>query len=193
MTEIQKISLKILSDASPALNLDPLLSIFARWRSETSHPAKWVDLADYAHMQHGAGIVLIGNVCNFSFDMGGPAPGILYVRKKGLSGCIKERLRTSLRDSFQLSERLLGEQEFPAGVRLKWGELELAFNDRLETPNTAETDRGLRPAVSAVLDDLFGPGQYSLQRYSDPARVYGFAVRATAAPQLGSLMEHLPA
>lgn len=191
MTEIQKVSVKILSDAPQTLNLDPLLSVFARWRTESSHPAQWVDLADYAHMARGAGVVLIGHLCNFSFDMGAPGPGILYSTKKGLDGRIEDRLRTALHDCFELTDRLLAEPEFPAGVHLDTGRLELAFNDRLETPNTEETDRMLRPAVTAALDQLFGAGDYRLQRQSDPAKLYGFSVQASLAPDLKDLIARL--
>ena len=77
--DLQKVSLKILSDAPVTLDLDPFLQIFARWRVQD-----WVDLADYAHMTRGPGIVLIGHRANFSFDMGTSAPGVLYLSKKDL-------------------------------------------------------------------------------------------------------------
>jgi hypothetical protein len=191
MTEIHKVSVKILSNAPSKLDLDPLLSVFARWRAEASHPAQWVDLADYAHMARGAGIVLIGHLCNFAFDMGPPGPGILYVRKKGLEGAVEERLLTVFHDCFEMAGRLRAEPEFPAGIRLETGRLELAFNDRLETPNTEETHELLRPAVTAALDRLFGSGRYELQRQSDPRKLYGFSIRSAGAPDLPDLIGRL--
>ncbi|MBI4460417.1 MAG: hypothetical protein HY648_10215, partial [Acidobacteria bacterium] len=65
---LQRIQIKILSGAPAGLSLDPFIEIFGRWRKE-SHPAEWVDLADYAHVPRGPGIVLIGQRCNFSVDM----------------------------------------------------------------------------------------------------------------------------
>jgi hypothetical protein len=137
-----------------------------------------VDLADYAHMVRGPGIVLVGQHANFSFDMGSTAPGILYVSKKGLEGSLEERLRQVFAACFGMTRRLVAEPEFPAGVHLRTGALELAFNDRLETPNTAETDRALRPAVEAVLERLYGAGAWRLTPERDPGRRYGFAIEA---------------
>lgn len=173
--EFQKVSLKILSDAPVTLNLDPFLQIFGRWRVQD-----WIDLADYAHMTRGPGIVLIGHRANFSFDMGTSAPGVLYLSKKDLEGTATDRLRKVFRDCFALTQRLLAEPEFPAGVHLRTGSLELAFNDRLETPHTEATGRVLRPAVETVLDRLYGAGAYRLTPEPDPSRRYGFTIEAQA-------------
>jgi hypothetical protein len=185
--EFQKVALKILSDAPATLNLDPFLAIFGRWRKDASHPAQWVDLADYAHMPRGPGVVLIGHRCNFSFDMGTAAPGVLYVSKKGLDGGPVDRLRVVFRDCLHLTRSLLAESEFPQRVRLQTGSLELAFNDRLQTPNDDETDRQLRPAVEFVLDHLFGPGACRITREPDPGRRYGFRIEVPSPPPLDVL------
>lgn len=180
--EIQRISVKILTDALQNLNLDPILSIFARWRKDQTHPAQWVDLADYAHMARGSGVVLIGRLCNFGFDMGLPAPGVLYASKKGLEGEPEDRISQVLRASLEMTRALLAEPEFPGGVHLHTGAVELVFNDRLETPNIAFTDRLLRPAVLEVLDRVFGSSAYEATPERDPARRYGFSVRAVNPP-----------
>jgi hypothetical protein len=191
MNGLERISIKILTDAPPGLKLDPFLSIFGRWRKETSHPAQWVDLADYAHMPRGPGIVLIGKRANFSFDMGGEVPGVLYASKKDLTGSPEARLSAVFAACLEMSRRLIAEPEFPSGVSLRAGELELIFNDRLETPNTPGTDRVLAPVASAVLDRLFGAGWYRLRPESDPARRYGLSIQAKQAPSLDSLIARL--
>jgi len=189
--DLQRVSLKILTDAPVTLNLDPFLVIFSRWRTDANHPAQWVDLADYAHMPRGPGIILIGHRCNFSFDLGTAAPGIQYLSKQGLEGSSEDRLRTVLRDCFALTRSLLGESEFPSSVHLLTGALELAFNDRLETPHTAETDRALQPAVTKVLDRLYGPGKYSVKPEPDAGRRYGFTIAAPEDPGLEVLTARL--
>lgn len=191
LPDIQKISIKILTDAPVTLSLEPFLAIFGRWRSDSSHPAQWVDLADYAHMVRGPGIVLVGTLCNFSFDMGTAAPGILYSSKKGLEGSPAERLRSALQSCFELASALVAEKEFPATVHVLTGSLELSFNDRLETPNTEATDRVLCPAALKVFDELLSRGSYELKRQPDPARLYGFSIGTTRAPGLKELLDRL--
>jgi len=186
--DLQRIQIKIAADAPAGLSLDPFLLIFGRWRKE-KHPADWVDLADYAHLPRGPGIVLVGQRCNVAFDLADPGPGILYTAKKGLAGSHAERLGAAFEWCLDLSKRLTGEPEFPKDVRLRTGSLELRFNDRLETPATPETDAELRPAVEQVLNKLFGPGGYALRRLADNA-IYGFIVQARKVESLDALLRH---
>ncbi|MBI3933794.1 MAG: hypothetical protein HY316_03825 [Acidobacteria bacterium] len=191
ITDLQRIHIKILTDAPADLKLGPFIEIFGRWRMEKDHQAGWVDLADYAHVPRGMGIVLVGFRANFSFDMSDPAPGILYAAKKGLTGTHAERIVSVLKSCFELSQRLIAEKEFPPGVRLRTGALEILFPDRLVTPNTKETDAELRPAVEAALTQLYRANGATLTAPEDAGRAYGFSVRAKTAEPLELLGKRL--
>ncbi|MBF8305313.1 MAG: hypothetical protein HW398_501 [Acidobacteria bacterium] len=191
--DLQRIQIKIAADpakAGPGLRLDPFLEIFARWRKET-HAAEWVDLADYAHLPRGPGIVLAGQRCNVAFDLADPGPGILYTAKRGLTGSHTERLSAAMQWCLEFSKRLIAEPEFPKDIRLRTDSLELRFNDRLEAPNTPETDAELRPAIEQFLTALFGPGGYDLHPLTDTNNFYGFTVRAREAEPLDALLARL--
>ena len=189
ISDLQRIQIKIASDLRVGLRLDPFVTIFGRWRNE-QHPADWIDLADYAHLPRGPGIVLVGQRCSVAFDLADPGPGILYTARKGLTGSHAERLCSAFAWCLDLSKRLSAEPEFPQDVRLRTGMLELRFNDRLETPDTPETDAELRPVVAQVLDQLFGSGGYDLQRCSDDS-VYGFHVQARKSEALDALLARI--
>lgn len=85
----------------------------------------------------------------------------------------------------------MAEEEFPPGVRLRTDSLELRFNDRLETPNTASTDEQLQPAIRQALDALFGQGGYQLVPQTDRNQLYGFSVKAEKAEPLDVLLERI--
>ena len=188
--DLQRIQIKIASDAPAGLSLDPFLAIFARWRKEP-HPAEWVDLADYAHLARGPGIMLIGQRCSLSFDLAAPGPGILYAARKGLAGSYAERVASALRGCLELSKRLTAEPEYPREARLRTDSLEIRFNDRLETPHLESTDAELRPAILEALSALYGAGEYGLTPQADPREFYGFAVRAKKAEPLAVLLERV--
>ena len=173
---LQRINVKIFTDAPERIELDAFLGIFARWREDSSHPCSWVDLADYAHVEKGPGIMLIGRRGNVSLDLGDPGPGILYGNKKDLEESEERRIEETFRRSVEVIQALTAEPEYPAAFRIRPGFWQLTFNDRLDAPNTDETDRRLRPVVEAVLDRLLGRGDYSLIRESDASRRYGFTV-----------------
>ena len=188
---LQRIQIKIASDAPPRLNLDPFIEIFGRWRKEKEHPAEWVDLADYAHMPRGAGILLVGQRCNLAFDLADPGPGILYAAKKGLSGSTEERITSAFQWCLDLAKRLAAEKEFPGGIRLRTNSFEIQFNDRLETPNNASTDEELRPAIRQAMDRLFGAQGYELIPHGNPAQCYGFSIAAKKAEPLDVLWKRI--
>ena len=189
--DLQRIHIKILTDAPATLNLAPFLAIFGRWRADKKHPAGWVDLADYAHVPRGAGVVLVGFHANFAFDMADPAPGILYAAKKGLSGTHAERVALTFRAGVELSRRLIAEPEFPKTVHLRLDAFEIQFPDRLETPNNPATDQALRPAVSQVFDRIFGVSGYDLVAQADPKQAFGYSIRAKQSEPLDTLLKRL--
>ena len=188
--DLARIQVKILSNAAVDISLDPFLEIFNRWRKE-KHPLEWVDLADYAHVPKGPGIVLIGNRGNLSFDLGDPAPWILYAAKKGLTGTHRERLQSAFLTGMDLSSRLSMENNFPREVRLQTSALELRFNDRLATANSEATDIEIRPAIVDTLNALMGTGNYRMKSMPDPRSSYGWSVRANHESSLESLIQRL--
>ena len=57
---LQRVDVKQMLDSPGNPDLDPFLVIFDRWRKQDDHPSDWVDLADYAHMPSGPGILIAG-------------------------------------------------------------------------------------------------------------------------------------
>ena len=182
--DLQRIHLKLLAEAPADFIVDPFLAIFARQRHDAESPEEWVDLADYAHMPKGAGMLLAGQRANFSIDLHDPGPGFLYGGKGGLKGSVEQRVLETFRRCLALVEALLAEPEYPPSLQPVWGAWELVVNDRLQAPNTVEIDALLRPGIVAALDFLFGPGAYTAERESDPRRRYGVSIRADPAPTL---------
>ncbi len=189
--DLQRIHLKLLAEAPTDFSLDPFLAVFARLRQDTANPEVWVDLADYAHMPKGAGILLAGHRGNFSVDLGDPGPGFLYAGKSGHEGSIEQRVLETFRRCLAIVEPLLAEPEYPSALQPAWDSWELVINDRLEAPNTDETDAELRPRIEAALDQLFASGGYTAEREPDPGRRYGFSIRVRQAPTLEDLKSKL--
>ncbi len=189
--DLQRIHLKLLADAPADFSLDPFLAVFGRLRQDTANPEEWVDMADYAHMPKGVGMLLAGHRANFSIDQGDPGPGFLYAGKSGHEGPIDQRVLETFRRCIALVEPLLAEPEYPSALQPVWGSWELVINDRLEAPNTDATDAELRSGIETALDQLFGRGGYTAEREPDPGRRYGFSIRAGQSPTLEDLKSKL--
>ena len=187
--DLQRIHVKLLADAQPDLGLDPFLAIFGRWRQDKSHPSQWIDLADYAHMAKGPGILLVGKQGNFSANRDDPGLGLLYAGKAGFEGSEEERVLEAFRRCLELTQAVLEEPEYPTGLKLEPGSWELFINDRLNFPNNEATDAVLRSSIETALNTLFGVGGYTLARDGDPQRRYAFSIRAATSGDLAELLD----
>lgn len=177
----------MLADAPTDFRLDAFLAIFGRWRQNKDHPAEWVDLADYAHMAEGPGILIAGHQGNFVVDSARPGLGLFYGGKKDFEGSNDERIIEAFRRCLSLTKALVAEPTYPAEMKLKPEAWELFINDRLQFPNNTETDAALRPAIKAALTKLFGEGAFTIEQDTDPQRRYAFSIRASAGVTLEQL------
>jgi hypothetical protein len=171
---LQKIDLKLLLEAPRDLDADFLLAVFGRWRLEEGQEI--VDLADYAHVDHGPSCILISHRWHFGLTFSGGEPGLLYSSRKDLAGSDEERVIGAARGLVALSQRLVGEPEFPRDARPDARRLDVVFNDRTMVGNDGPGDTRCRPAVEALAARLHGPGAYALAREPDPKRRLGYRI-----------------
>ncbi len=172
-SNLQRIDVKLLLDCPPDPDLDQFLVIFDRWRKADDHPADWVDLADYAHMPGGPGILIAGKRDTFSVNLNPPGPGLLTSVRRGLEGSLEDRFREALRRAREFNAAVMAEPEFPDDFSVRKGAWEIYVNDRLGFPNTDPTDRLVRPAVAAALG--VAPGL--LTRDPDSRNRLGYSAR----------------
>ncbi len=189
--DLQRIDLKVFLDGPANVRLEPVLTVFDRWRQQTDHPSDWVDLADYAHMKQGPAVLMAGKRDRIAVDTNQPGVGILVQTQKGLEGSIEQRFVEALRRHLAMATQLVSEPEFPAALTVRGGDWLVSINDRLQCPNNDATDQALRPGMVAALDRLFGEGGYHLERDSDPRRRYAYRVRAEGNPTLTELAAKL--
>lgn len=186
--DLQRIDWKVQVEAPEKYSVDPLLTVFDRWRQETDAPEDWVDLADYAHMARGPRVMMAGKRDHFSLDTNVPGPGLLVQTRKGLSGSIEERFIEAMKRHLTLSIRLTGEKEWPANLVPQGARWSVAINDRFNFPNDDATEAALKPGLTAALDRIFGKDGYTLTRDEDPQRRYGYTIQAKKARTLTEIL-----
>ena len=171
--DLQRIDVKLLLDVPSSPDLDQFLVIFDRWRKDEGHPADWVDLADYAHLASGPGILIAGKRDTFAVNLNPPGPGLLTSVRGGLEGSLEDRFREALRRAREFNTAVMAEPEFPAEFAVREGAWEIYLNDRLGYPNTDQMDRMVRPAVASAL----GIAPESLMREPDSRNRLGYSAR----------------
>ena len=170
--DLQRVDVKLLLDTPQNPDLDPFLVIFDRWRKREDHASDWVDLADYAHMPTGPGILIAGKRDRFAINLNPPGPGLLTSVRTGLQGGLEDRFREAFRRARALTSAVLTEPEFPSAFQVIEHAWEVCVNDRLQFPNTDESDSVVRPALAAAV----GVEPSSLQRHADPRGRLGYSL-----------------
>src|SRR5437879_9478234 len=104
--ELQHVNVKLLLENPEDLNLDAVITVFHSWIQDQVCEELLLDVADYRHVHHGPGVVLIGHEADYASDNTDGRLGIRYNRKAPLEGSNRERLANSLRSALAAAERL---------------------------------------------------------------------------------------
>lgn len=188
----QKLGLKIFLEEPVRAETREFIPVFHSWiQNQAVDKHLLIDIHDYSHVHRGPGILLVAHEGSFSLDQGEDRPGLLYYRKQDLDGnreaCIREIFRhTLLACSLLESDPVLGGR-----VRFHTREMLLLANDRLHTPNSAETFEQLRPVLTEALSTILGRGVFSLDRVEDPRERFSVRVRARRSFRPGYLLRRL--
>jgi len=154
--------------AQPIADLRPVIDEFHRWIQDKRVPGMLIDVADYAHVPNGPGILLIGHEADHAIDEAEGPQGYLYSRKRGLQGTDAERLEQVLREAAHAASVFA---QSGLGLAFDARRVRLVFNDRLHQPNDDVTWNAVQPAVEQAVAAVFGSDGAVIERdTSDPRR-----------------------
>jgi len=158
---------------SKDVDLEKLIPVFHEWiREKKISDELLIDVADYAHVPEGPGVVLIGHQSDYYLDMADDRPGLLYSRKRGYDGDFQGGIDDAFKRALGACKML--EEESGLGLEFATDELLFRVQDRLNAPNSDSTYEAYKPALEQTSSALFG-GAASLERLGSPRDP--FAVR----------------
>jgi hypothetical protein len=182
---LQKIAVKVFAETGNEIPLTDFIDIFHGWIQASD--GVYHDVADYSHMQEGAGIVLVAKDANVSIDQTGNRRGLLYNQKAHLDGSNHEKIHKVFRSAFENCLRLEREPSLQGKLKFSKDELVFFINDRLVAPNTDETLATLRPDLERVVRDLVGDATFTLEQNPDRRQRFSVMIHASKPLQLGKL------
>ncbi len=165
------------------------VAYFNRWIQQHLAPEMLIDVADYRHVHHGPGVMLIAHEASYSLDETGGELGLLYTRKAEVAGDAAAALAQAVGATLAAAQRI----EADTPLRFDLSRLLLIVNDRLLAPNTPETLAALQPALTTYFDGLYGAGGYTLQPGAPGRERFAVAVHVAQPPTLAALAERQPA
>jgi hypothetical protein len=190
-----KLQLKLFAETGGDLPLETFIPVLHRWIKEHLLPEMSIDVANYAHVPDGPGVVLIGDANDYFLDQSlaantGPQLGLLVSRKRH-APAPDQRLNDLFRRTVHAAMLLERDAALAGKVSFRTDEWVVRVNDRLAAPNTPETVAALRPEIEAFASQLFTGATVTVTPAGEPRQLVTLRITATPAPALPALLERL--
>jgi hypothetical protein len=187
--DAQKLQLKIFvtPESARAVALEAFIPVFHRWIKEHLLHELVIDVANYAHVPDGPGVVLIGHGTDYFMDQGEGRLGLLHNRKRA-GKPPAERLGDLARRTLHAAALLEREPSLGGKLRFATDELLFRINDRLAGPNSDETFAAVRGELEALAGRIFG-GPFELARVGGPKDLLAVRLRSSTGASLATLLE----
>ena len=156
MPEFQHITVKIFAREGSKVKWPALIPVFHRWIREQVFPELLIDVADYAHVPAGPGVMIIGHEAFYSVDNREDRLGLLYNRRAAFDGSNADRIAQAYEGALAAAKKLENEPEIAGSLQFDEREVEFSINDRLLAPNAPELAEVFRKEVAAFLEGRFG-------------------------------------
>ena len=194
-----KYDLKLFLHDTSGVDLGEVIPVFHRWIQDQALEELLIDVADYRHVHHGPGVVLIAHDAHYVMDAAEGRLGLLYSRRRETHPSrssiqsVEERLASVFQCALTACQRLEAEPALGDRCRFRGDVLLLRCNDRLQAPNTVESYNGLRQHLVPFLATLY-PGQpVEVEHVGEPTALLTVAIRATENPDVETLLTRLAA
>jgi hypothetical protein len=191
--ESSKLVVKFHAVPPPAdFKITDVVPVFHNWIQLHSVPNHLlIDVADYAHVPNGPGIVLISHEANFYLDDLDGKLGLTYSRKQPLPGSFAHRVRYAVRAAIETCGLLEDSTDLAGKLKFVTDAITLQINDRLFAPNTQQTFDSVESDLEQVFGDLFG-SPVKLEYRPDNRRLFEVHITSPIAVDRATLLSRLP-
>lgn len=187
----QRIAVKFFTRPGARVDLPDFIDLFHRFIQENLVEGFLVDVADYAHVPDGPGIILVGHDVEYAIDQTGGRPGLLTTRKRTGDIPLAELATDTLRKA--LGTVCAIEREAPPGLRFETSELEIHIVDQLVAPNDEAAFEAVAKEIEPALREVYGAAKIQVSRVhgDDTRRMLAVAVKAPDAQDAEKLLARL--
>jgi hypothetical protein len=186
----EKLQIKFFAKPNAAFELEQIVPVFHRFIREHAFDELMIDVADYKHVKHGPGVVLVGDANDYYLDEGEGRRGLQFSRKRHGAGP-EGRLREGFARALKACTLLEAAPELAGKLSFATDEILLRLPDRLNAPNDDATFSDFSQELAPLLDKLYGAGSYAVERGAVAPEPLSLRVKAKVAPALSALLAAL--
>jgi len=194
-----KYELKLFLRNASGVELEAFIPLFHRWIQTQCLEELLIDVADYRHVPHGPGIVLIAHDAHYAMDMAEGRLGLLYSRRRethpsrsAIQG-VEDRLWSVLQCALTAAQYLEDDSTFQGRLQFRGNAWLLRLNDRLLAPNTEAAYHELRQALAPCLATLYPDTQVTVEHVRQDTSRLTVVIKAAEDPDVATLLTRLGA
>jgi hypothetical protein len=184
---LQHINIKFYLENPETVSLAEYGAVFNSWIQGQRLDELLIDVADYLHVHHGPGIMLIGHEADYSLDQRAGRLGLLYNRKEQLDGTNLQKLVQAAHAALTAAQILEQEND----LKFIGSEVQVIVNDRLLVPNTAASFEALEPDLQAFFTGLYNGAEYELEHLVNPRERFTVNVKTGTSFDVETLLKNL--
>jgi hypothetical protein len=168
IAELQRICVKIYATEA-SVGDQEFVPIFHEWIQSRALPGLVLfDVADYAHVPHSPGVVLVTHEAHFALDRSDGRFGLLAQRRVDLGAPSTDVIATTVAQVLRVVDKLESDPRLAGRLRFDRTTLRVEANDRLRAPNTDEAWRAFEPVVKAAVARAGGGDPVVRRVQNDP-------------------------
>lgn len=151
-----------------------------------------IDVADYSHVHHGPGVVLVGHEAIYALDQAEGRPGLLCRPRRPASRAGSSKLRDLFRRALRARALLQEEPTVGGGFRFRNDEMRFRIHDRRFAPNRESTFAAVELELSSFLTKLYS-ASVRLEPFADSREPFAVRIEIDRASDPTRLLERLQA
>jgi hypothetical protein len=192
-----KYDLKLFLHEAVSVDLETFIPLFHRWIQDQRLQELLIDVADYRHVHHGPGVVLIAHDAHYAMDMAQGRLGLLYSRRRETHPSrqalqsVADRLQSVFHCALTACQELETDPALQGRLWFRGDELLLRLNDRLRAPNTAAAYHELRQHLELFLTILYPDQHVDIEQVSSPGASLTVVIKAAQNPDIATLLARL--
>ena len=187
-----ELSVKYFVEDSSAVRVEELIPVFHRWiRESVLEDELLIDVANYAHVPKGPGVMLICDLGQYGLDLRHGRPGLRYRRRRVAHASPQDRLAETFRSAIRAGSLLADEPALEGRYRFRTDEVELVIYDRLRAPSALGTLEAVSPLLGSFVTQLYEDPAVSLELTSRSNEPFAVRITTQEAPPLRTLLSRL--
>jgi len=167
--DIHKLNVKLFAK-SDSFEPAEFVPIFHRWIRDRALDFVFIDVADYAHVPEGPGVMLVTDRVTFGLDRADGQFGLLAQQRRPVEGNVTDAIALTLQQAVTVADALEGEGSLRGILAFDRSRVRIELSDRLAAPNDEGSFREFGPAAVDAASRVLAVHHLIATRASGDAR-----------------------